>query len=46
MAVLNMRRKVLQYRIISKDRRFKGKVVLIPKIRLLPNVETLPVSVK
>ena len=46
MVVLNVRRKVLQYRIISKDRRFKGKVVLIPKIRLLPNVETLPVSVK
>ena len=29
MVVLNVRRKVLQYRIISKDRRFRGKVVLI-----------------
>jgi len=27
--MLNVRRKVLQYRIISKDRRFRGKVVLI-----------------
>ena len=32
MVVLNMRKKVLQYRIISKDRRFRGKVVLIPRI--------------
>ena len=32
MVVLNMRRKVLQYRIISKDRRFRDKVVLIPRI--------------
>jgi len=28
MVVLNVRRKVLQYRIISKDRRFRGKVVV------------------
>jgi len=35
MMVLNMRRMVLQYRIISKDRRFRDKVVLIPRIRLL-----------
>jgi len=35
MVVLNVRRKVLQCRIISKDRRFRGKVVLIPRIRLL-----------
>ena len=33
MVVLNVRRKVLQCRIISKDRRFRGKVVLIPRIR-------------
>jgi len=46
MVVLNMRRKVLQYRIISKDRRFRGKVVLIPRIRLSPNAETLPVLLK
>jgi len=46
MVVLNMRRKVLQYRIISKDRRFRGKVVLIPRIKLLPNAETLPVPLK
>ena len=32
MVVLNVRRKVLQCRIISKDRRFRGKVVLIPRI--------------
>jgi len=46
MVVLNIRRKVLQCRIISKDRRFKDKVVLIPRIRLLPNAETLPVPLK
>jgi len=46
MVVLNMKRKMLQYRIISKDRRFRGKVVLIPRIRLLPNAETLPVPLK
>jgi len=46
MVVLNVRRKVLQCRIISKDRRFKDKVVLIPRIRLLPNAETLPVPLK
>ena len=44
MVVLNVRRKILQCRIISKDRRFKGKVVLIPRIRLSPNAETLPVN--
>ena len=44
--VLNVRRKVLQCRIISKDRRFRGKVVLIPRIRLSPNAETLPMSLK
>jgi len=44
--VLNVRKKVLQCRIISKDRRFRGKVVLIPRIRLLPNVETLPMPLK
>jgi len=41
MVVLNVRRKVLQCRIINKDRRFRDKVVLIPRIRLLPNAETL-----
>jgi len=46
MVVLNMRRKVLQYRIISKDRRFRGKVVLIPRIRLLPNTDTLSMPLK
>jgi len=44
--VLNVRRKLLQCRIISKDRRFRGKVVLIPRIRLSPNAETLPVPLK
>jgi len=44
--VLNVRRKVLQYRVISKDRRFRGKVVLIPRIRLSPNTETLPMPLK
>jgi len=43
MVVLNVRRKMLQCRIISKDRRFRGKVVLIPRIRLSPNAEILPV---
>jgi len=46
MVVLNVKRKVLQYKIISKDRRFRGKVMLIPRIRLLPNAETLPVPLK
>jgi len=46
MVVLNVRRKMLQCRIISKDRRFKDKVVLIPRIRLSPNTETLPVPLK
>ena len=41
-----MRRKVLQCRIISKDRRFRDKVVLIPRIRLSPNAETLPAPVR
>jgi len=44
--VLNVRKKVLQYRIISKDRKFRGKVVLIPRIRLSSNAETLPVPLK
>jgi len=43
MVVLNVRRKVLQCRIVSKDRKFGEKIVLIPRIRLSPNVETLPV---
>ena len=46
MMVLNVRRKVLQCRIISKDRRFRGKVVLIPRIRLSPNAKTLPMPLK
>jgi len=46
MVVLNVRRKMLQCRIISKDRRFRDKVVLIPRIRLLHNTETLPVPLK
>jgi len=40
MVVLNIRRKVLQYRIISKDRRFRGKVVLIPRIIACATQET------
>jgi len=46
MVVLNVRRKVPQCRIISKDKRFRDKVVLIPRIRLSPNAETLPVPLK
>jgi len=46
MVVLNVRRKVLQCRIISKDRRFKGKVVLIPRIRLSPNADKLSMPLK
>ena len=46
MVVLNVRRKVLQCRIISKDRRFRGKVVLIPRIRLSPNADKLSVPLK
>jgi len=44
--VLSVRRKVLQYRIISKDRRFRGKIVLIPRIRLSPNTDILPIPLK
>jgi len=44
--VFNVRRKMLQCRIMSKNRRFRDKVVLIPRIRLLPNAETLPVPLK
>ena len=40
LVVLNMRRKVLQCRIISKDRRFRGKVVLIPRIIACATQET------
>ena len=46
MVVLNVRKKVLQCRIISKDRRFRGKIVLISRIRLLPNTKTLPMLLK
>jgi len=46
MVVLNMRKKMLQCRIISKNKRFRGKVVLIPRIRLSPNAETLPMPLK
>ena len=46
MVVLNVKRKVLQCRIISKDRRFREKVVLIPRIRLSSNADTLPVPLK
>jgi len=46
MVVLNMRRKMLQCRIINKDRRFRDKVVFIPRIRLSPNAEILPVPLK
>ena len=46
MVVLNVRRKVLQCRIISKDKKFRDKVVLIPRIRLSPNAEALPVPLK
>ena len=44
--MLNVRRKVLQYKIINKNRRFREKVILISRIKLLPNVETLPILLK
>ena len=40
MVVLNVRKKVLQCRIISKNRRFRGKVVLIPRIIAYATQET------
>ena len=46
MVVLNVRRKVLQCRIISKDRRFRRKIVLIPRIKLSPNADKLSVPLK
>jgi len=46
MVVVNVRKKVLQCRIISKNRRFKGKIILIPRIRLSPNTNILPVPLK
>ena len=44
--VLNVRRKMLQCRITSKNKRFRGKVVLILRIRLSSNAETLSVPIK
>ena len=44
--ILNMRRKMLQCRIISKNKRFTKKIVLISRIRLLPNTEILPMPLK
>jgi len=44
--VLNVRIKVLQYKIISKNRRFEEKVVLISRIRLLSNADILPIPLK
>ena len=44
--VLNVRRKVLQCRITSKNKRFRGKVVLILRIRLSSNTETLSMPLK
>jgi hypothetical protein len=41
--VERIRRKVLQCHIISKDRRFMGKRVLIPCIVLQPTAEALPI---
>ena len=41
-----MRKKVLQYRIISKYKRFREKIVLILGIRLLSNTDTLSVPLK
>ena len=46
MVVLNIRKKMLQCRIISKDRRFRGKMMLIPRIRLLLDAGTLSVPLK
>jgi ATP-dependent DNA helicase PIF1 len=43
MIVERIRRKVLQCCIISKDRRFMGKRVLIPHIVLQPTAEALPI---
>ena len=44
--VLNIRRKVLQYRIINKDKKFAGEIILIPRIRLSSNTKTLSVPLR
>lgn len=46
MAVRQIRRRVLECRIISGDAKFAGKTVLIPRIILQPSAETLPIPLK
>jgi hypothetical protein len=46
MVILAIRQRVLQCRIISGDTRYAGKIVLIPRIILQPNAETLPIPLK
>jgi len=46
MVVLNVRKKVLQYRIISKYKRFREKIILILGIRLSSNTDILSVPLK
>jgi len=42
MVVLNVRRKILQCGVISRDRQFRERIVMIPRIRLISNTKTLP----
>jgi len=44
--VLEIRRKVLKCRIMSRDRRFGGKIVFIPRITLAPSGEDLPMPLR
>jgi len=41
-----MRRKVLKCRIMSRDRRFGGKIVFIPRITLAWTAEDLPMALR
>jgi len=45
-SVVDLREQKLQEAQGYKDRRFRGKMILIPRIRLSPNTETLPVPLK
>jgi hypothetical protein len=46
MVVTNIRRRVLECKIISGSAKFAGKKVLIPRIILQPSAETLPIPLK
>ena len=46
MVVVEIRARVLKCRIITGDRRFAGKIALIPRITLEPSAENLPIPLR